>query len=89
MRVFYILPQSSVDEVLPLSISPQPEKIVRVFVGRVEILAPWVREAIADALRDGQLKILAQYGRFLAPFMQQIGTTPHAQLSDEWLRTKH
>lgn len=87
LRVFYILPQSSVDAVLPLSITPQPEKIARVFVGRVEILAPWMRDAIVTALGDGSLEILEKYGRFLQPFMQQIGNTPHAESTDAWLRT--
>jgi len=88
-RVFYILPQSTVDAVLPLSIAPQPEKIVRVFVGRVEMLTPWMRDGIVAALRDGDVDVLAKYGRFLLPFMQQIGTTPHAERTDAWLRTAH
>jgi len=39
-RVFYILPRSAVDSILPLSISPQPAKIERTFVGRIEVITP-------------------------------------------------
>jgi|ERR1700722_7889314 len=39
-RVFYILPRVWTDEILPLSLSPAPEKLVRVMVGRAEILTP-------------------------------------------------
>ena len=88
VRVFYMLPQSTVDEVLPLSISPLPVQIVRTFVGRVEVLAPWMRAEIVPALCDGDVDVLAKYGRFLQSFMHQIGTTPHAARTDTWLNAR-
>lgn len=88
VRAFYMLPQSAVDEVLPLSISPLPVQIVRTFVGRVEVLAPWMRDEIVPALRGGDVDVLAKYGRFLQSFMQQIGTTPHAARTDTWLNAR-
>lgn len=39
-RLFYILPQSITDELLPLTIEPQPDDLVRVMVGRLEIMRP-------------------------------------------------
>jgi hypothetical protein len=39
-RVFYILPCVWTDEILPMTLSPAPEKLVRVMVGRAEILTP-------------------------------------------------
>jgi hypothetical protein len=39
-RVFYILPRVWTDEILPMTLSPAPEKLVRVMVGRAEILTP-------------------------------------------------
>ena len=39
-RVFWILPQTELDAVLPLSVNPTPSKSVRVMVGRTEILTP-------------------------------------------------
>src|ERR1700722_2669798 len=35
-RLFYIVPRHFVDQVLPLTISPAPAQVVRVFVGRLE-----------------------------------------------------
>jgi len=40
LRVFWIVPRAFTDSILPLSISPQPSQIVRVMVGRTEVLTP-------------------------------------------------
>jgi hypothetical protein len=37
VRIFYLLPQAVVDELLPLRIEPAPRAIVRVFVGRLDL----------------------------------------------------
>jgi hypothetical protein len=39
-RLFYMLPQSVTDELLPLTIDPVPDETVRVMVGRLEIMRP-------------------------------------------------
>jgi hypothetical protein len=39
-RVLYLLPQAWTDRMLPLKISPQPDSIVRVMVGRAELISP-------------------------------------------------
>jgi hypothetical protein len=39
-RLLYVVPQSITDALLPLDISPKPEKTVRVLVGRMEIMTP-------------------------------------------------
>ncbi len=54
LRVFWVLPQSTTDRILPLSVSPQPEKIVRVLVGRSEVLRPSVEcEWLAISRKTG------------------------------------
>ena len=73
MRVFYIVPRSMVDAVLPLRIDPAPVMISRVFVGRVEVLSPAVRMSIENALGTGDIETLAKFGRFLSPFLSQLG----------------
>ena len=40
LRVFWILPDSVTDRILPLSVSPEPEKTIRVIVGRSEVFRP-------------------------------------------------
>jgi hypothetical protein len=72
MRVFYLVPRSLLDRELPLSIQPAPATIARVFVGREEILSPYMRDRLQTALSSGNTHTLDQFGRFLAPFMQQV-----------------
>jgi hypothetical protein len=72
-RVFYIMPRQEVDSVLPLSIAPAPDKIARVFVGRVEVLSHSTRETIAAGISHSDIAALAKFGRFLAPFVNQMG----------------
>ena len=40
LRVFWVLPTTVTDRILPLTITPPPDKIVRVLVGRSEVLRP-------------------------------------------------
>jgi hypothetical protein len=40
LRVFFFVPQSQTDEILPLTIEPKPEKVVRVLVARTELMTP-------------------------------------------------
>lgn len=72
MRVFYFVPRTLVDRELPLTIQPTPAKVARVLVGRVEILSPFMRDRLMTALTAGNTQTLDQFGRFLAPFMQQV-----------------
>jgi hypothetical protein len=72
MRVFYLVPRTLVDRELPLSVQPAPARIARVFVGREEILSPYMRAHLIMALTRGNLHSLDEFGRFLAPFMQQV-----------------
>jgi hypothetical protein len=70
-RVFTIVDRGWVDSVLPLAISPNPQKMERVFVARFEILSPGTEDKLAALLREDKpteqvsesLKAL-QLGRF-------------------------
>ena len=46
LKAFWILPRAMVDRILPLSITPAPDKIERVIVGRSEILTPEFEQAL-------------------------------------------
>ncbi|HUB82963.1 MAG TPA: hypothetical protein VMB03_29390 [Bryobacteraceae bacterium] len=72
MRIFYLVPRSLVDRELPLRIQPAPAKIARVFVGREEILSPYLRERLTAALSQSNTRTLDGFGRFLAPFLKQV-----------------
>jgi len=71
-RLFYIVPQPFVDCILPLTISPAPAQLVRVFIGRLELISPATQKAVADALASHDQATLAKYGRFLEPILKVI-----------------
>ncbi|HXB71348.1 MAG TPA: hypothetical protein VNY05_24140 [Candidatus Acidoferrales bacterium] len=72
MRVFYLVPRANVDAMLPLKINPAPATTERVFVGRVELLSPHLRQTIRMALAANDIPALAKCGRFLEPFLNQL-----------------
>ena len=71
-RLIYILPRAAVDAILPLAIDPSPAKIERVFVGRMEIVTPEIKNAVAEAVRANDRVTLAKYGRFLEPILRGL-----------------
>jgi len=50
-RLLYMLPQRITDEILPLKIEPSPDEMVRVLVGRMEILSPEDETRIVELIR--------------------------------------
>jgi hypothetical protein len=69
-RLIYIVPRPFVDKVLPLTIEPAPGDIVRVFVGRLEVITPTTVKAVETAMRSRDEAVLNKYGRFLEPILQ-------------------
>jgi hypothetical protein len=64
LRVFYVLPRKATDAALPLTIDPTPDELVRVLVGRVEVITP---EMEARVLADPE-----SYGRFGEPILKRV-----------------
>ena len=79
-RLFYIVPRSFVDTVLPLTITPKPVRTERAFVGRVEMMPEWRLKAVESALSTGDAKVLEDEGRFLQPLMEGVRTLGHWNL---------
>ena len=71
-RLFYPLPQSTVDKLLPIEIDPKPANLTRVFVGRMEVVTPEMESEVAAAIRVNDQPVLRKYGRFLEPISQMI-----------------
>jgi hypothetical protein len=71
-RLFYIVPSSFVETILPLSINPAPAHVTRVFVGRIELVSPTTQKAVTDALAAHDKATLAKYSRFLEPILAVI-----------------
>lgn len=71
-RLFYVASRKSVDEILPLTITPAPTAVERVFVGRMEILTPRTLENVRQAVMGDDVVTFGRYGRFLEPITRRI-----------------
>jgi hypothetical protein len=71
-RLFYAVSPSFIDAVLPLKIDPAPADVARVFVGRLELMSPFVHTTIRHALASGDRATLEKYGRFLQPMAERV-----------------
>ena len=76
LRVFWIVPNSDTNRILPLRISPAPQKIVRTLVGRSEILRPSFEQTLVkEYLKKDKKKSKwprYQSGRFGESYQQRI-----------------
>ena len=82
LRLLYILPRPKVDEIIPIQVQPAPEQLVRVMVGRVEVLTPSterrIEQAVADLGTDDPLvrktaqAELGQLGRLREPVLRRL-----------------
>jgi hypothetical protein len=71
-RILYIMPRRDVDSVLPLTVTPEPQRITRLFVGRAEVLSPSTKEILRDAVDRGDESSLQKFGRFLDIYAQRL-----------------
>jgi hypothetical protein len=72
VRLFYIVPRTSVDAILPLQITPAPADVARVFVGRMELVTPSTRREVQRALVADDRAALQKHGRFLYPIAERV-----------------
>lgn len=82
LRVFYILPRAATDAVLPITIDPRPAELVRVLVGRTEVLTPEMEKSVqtqvrmlgdpSPGVREAARQNIRKYGRFSEPILKRI-----------------
>ena len=84
-RLIYIVPRAYVDSILPLSITPAPEKLARVFVGRIELITTATVESIEAAIASHDGATLKKYGRFLSPIFTAIVEKQHDPSAEDHL----
>jgi hypothetical protein len=73
LRVLYVLNKSEVDEILPIRVSPQPNELNRVFVGRIEVLLDTVEEKVlAQVIREATKFDVSQLGRLALPILLRV-----------------
>jgi hypothetical protein len=71
-RVIYLVPAATVNNALHLQINPVPDKTARVFVGRIELLTPDMKQTIQDAVTNQDFASAQRYGRFLTSWLDRI-----------------
>jgi hypothetical protein len=72
-RLLYIVPESFVNAKVPLEINPAAAQLVRVFVGRVEVVTPATQREIETALAHQDSATIDRFGRFLMPILEVLG----------------
>jgi len=80
LRVFYVLPRETTDTVLPINIDPKPAQLVRVLVGRAEVITPEMEKSVQQQVgmlsdprtRDERMRAIRKYGRFSEPILKHI-----------------
>ena len=73
LRIFFLVPQSWTDQVLPLTIKTEgPVKVKRVMIGRVELISREQRK-ILDASKRGDVSGIAKLGRFSHALLRDVG----------------
>jgi hypothetical protein len=82
LRVFYLMPPKTTEAVLPIVIEPEPRELVRVLVGRTEVITPDMEESVTTLVanlsgrstssRKAALQEINKYGRFLEPILTEI-----------------
>ena len=82
VRVLYTLPRQWTDQTLPLTLDPKPREMVRVMVGRAEVLTPAIQKKLSDAIAkaeqgdsEARATVMAEckkLGRFAEPALQKL-----------------
>jgi hypothetical protein len=82
LRVFYLVPRSTTEAILPITIKPAPDELARVFIGRSEIMTPEITREIQSAARQfcqgsvekraAAIKQVRRYGRFAEPILSEM-----------------
>jgi hypothetical protein len=75
-RILYLIPKSVIDRRLPLSISPVPAEVARVFVGRLELITTDMEDDVERAIVKNDLDALSAYGRLLESIVLQMSDRP-------------
>jgi hypothetical protein len=87
IRVLFVLPRSWTDSFIPIRLLPRPREVVRVMVGRLELLSPERERRTVDAVRDlaasdperrqEAFAFLRRQGRYIEPIVRRLdATTP-------------
>lgn len=71
-KIFWIVPRPLTDQILPLKITPVPDTMERVLVGKTEILTPQFERTLLADYRAGRMS-LYQSDRYRLAYVQRAG----------------
>jgi hypothetical protein len=82
IRALFVLPQSWTDAFIPMTIDPKPKQVVRVMVGRLELLTAQRERLAENAVRDladhdaarrqQAFRFLREQGRYVEPIVRRV-----------------
>jgi hypothetical protein len=82
VRAIFVMPQSWTDAFIPMRVLPEPKQIVRVMVGRLELLTAEREKLAATAVRDlasvesskrqQAFRFLHEQGRYVEPIVRRV-----------------
>lgn len=65
-RMFYLVPQAVTDRELPLHVSPRPDELLRVMVGRVEIMSATEEQRLLQVVKQAAEQRTNEFNQQLA-----------------------
>ncbi len=93
LRALYVLPRSAVDSMLPITITPKPKRLERVFVARVELIAPEIEEQLLEVVTGSKPDVekaaqltKMKLGRFLNAAIQRAVKVQEWKMRNEFSR---
>lgn len=72
LRILYVLSRNETDRLLPLTIDPQPQEVVRTLVGRIELILKSEEEQMLLNLSANSTLNPAELGRFAEPRLRRL-----------------
>jgi len=96
LRVLYLVPRAFTDSILPLTLTPAPRSLARVFVGRAEVLPSEIEQQAtklaAKFIQDGNGQAARELGKLVVPrfadsLINRIQTQELAA-AEAWLRVE-
>jgi len=80
LRVIYILSREETDRILPISVQPQPDSLVRTLVGRIEVVLDTEEQALLKAIHEQKEQFdVSTLGRFGEAKLRRL-----AQITPDW-----
>jgi hypothetical protein len=96
VRVLYLVPRAFTDSVLPLTLTPTPRALARVFVGRAEVLPAEIEQKATTLatrfIKEGSVEAAREFGRLVVPrFTDSLIRRIESQelaATEAWLRVE-